>query len=162
MKNLFPLHLLPLALLVFSAVDCTRTNTLSAKPAPAVPQTAGEKLDSLFTTIADGDDTARSQAIETLHKLLVSDYQELREIAKDYANDVNPPTFTPVPNQKRCALLLRAIPRLISRVDGKSNGQAYGILLFIQPYSPAPDRQTWEKWWEEQGRAKYAAMAGAG
>ncbi len=62
-----------------------------------------------------------------------SDDQELREIAKDYANDVNPPTFTPVPNQKRCALLVRAIPHLIARIDGNESGSAYSILIFIQP-----------------------------
>ena len=157
-----PIQLLSFAILIFCWVNGSRSDAQSAQCAPVATQAAGERLDSLFMTIADGDDAVCSQAIETLHQLLYHDDQELREIAKDYANDVKPPKFAPVPNQKRCALLLRAIPRLISRVDGKSNGQAYGILLFIQPYSPAPDRQTWEKWWEEQGRAKYAAMAGAG
>ena len=75
---------------------------------------------------------------------------------------MKPPTFKPVPNHKRCALLVRAIPHLIARIDGNESGSAYSILIFIQPYFPDANRETWEKWWKEKGQAKYAAMAMAG
>ena len=157
--NLIPIHLLSAAVLILSGVSCSRSDAQSTQPMPAAPQTAGEKLDSLFTTIAEGDDAARDQTIEVLHKLLDSDDQELREIAKDYAYDIKPPLFKPVPNKKRCALLVRAIPHLIARIDGRETGSAYSILTFIQPYFPDANRETWEKWWKDKGQAKYAAMA---
>jgi hypothetical protein len=65
-------------------------------------------------------------------------------------------------NSKRCALLLKAIPHLIAEVDGKVDGAAYRVLIYIQTFCPPPDRETWEKWWKEKGRAHYSALAGQG
>ena len=121
---------------------------------------AGERIDAFVMTIADGDEAEQSAAVESLYQLLSSGDRAVKAVAVNYTTEVILPAYTIRPHAKRCALLLRAIPRLIARLNGQMDGKAYGILLYLQPYRPVPDRTTWEKWWQETGRAQFAAMAG--
>lgn len=143
-----------------SAAKTAASAELSAEGLTTAAQIAAAQIDSLFTTIAEGEDSERHQAIEKLHRLLHSGDPQVRLIAMNYPYHFNSRDLSMRAHQSRCALLLRAIPRLIAEVDGKATGAAYGILIYIQPYYPPPDRETWENWWKEEGRAKFAAMAG--
>ena len=126
----------------------------------ATHRAAGERIDAFVMTIADGDEAEQSAAVESLYQLLISDDPDVDAVAVNYTTELILPAYTIRPHAKRCALLLRAIPRLIARLNGRMDGKAYGILLYLQPYRPVPDRTTWEKWWQETGRAQFAAMAG--
>ena len=121
---------------------------------------AGERIDAFVRAIADGDEAEQSAAVESLYQLLTSDDPDVDAVAVNYTTELILPAYTNRPHANRCALLLRAIPRLIARLNGRMDGKAYGILLYLQPYRPIPDRTTWEKWWQDTGRAQFAVMAG--
>lgn len=132
----------------------------AAVAAAATHRAAGERIDAFVRAIADGDEAEQSAAVESLYQLLSSGDPEVDAVAVNYTTELILPAYTIRPHAKRCALLLRAIPRLIARLNGQMDGKAYGILLYLQPYRPVPDRTTWEKWWQETGRAQFTVMAG--
>ena len=159
MKSLLHICLLTVAMTAVIAVSSCSRNRLGFPAAATVPQSPRDQLDSLFTTIADGNDAERGQAMETLNKRLHTGDPELRAIATDYTREVKGPAFKAGVSPERCALLLRVIPRLIAALDGREGAAAYGILTFIQPWSAPADRVMWEKWWKEVGRAQFAGHA---
>ncbi len=166
MKNRFAILLVPLIIAAAYAADRASSrgradHTASASLPPAAASTPVMQIDSFFATIADGDDDERHQAIDRLHHLLNSGDPEVRKAAVDYPYLFHPLDRVRRAHQPRSTLLLRAIPRLIAEVDGSATDAAYRILIYIQPYNPPPDRATWENWWQETGRAKFAAMAGS-
>lgn len=121
-----------------------------------------ETVDLLFRSLPDLDTEDRAAAIRTLHSILTSKKPGESELVVYYHSHVEPVSkaakkITPIP--ERYAALSRAIPILISTLDGKVNNPAYWILISIQPYCPPPAKNLWEQWWTDSGKAYYESKS---
>lgn len=134
--------------------------SLRAKSPKALLPTAAtfETVDRLFRSLPELDSEDRATAIRTLNSILTSKKPGESELVVYYHSHVElvskeAKKITPIP--ERYAALSRAIPILISTLDGKVNNPAYWILISIQPYCPPPAKNLWEQWWTDSGKAYY-------